>query len=299
MKILLNRKPVNGPWGGGNNWVQAFFKYAPEFGVTPVTSFSTRPDAALIVDPRYDELRISINEVLAFKHLMPKLKIFQRINECDARKGTTDVDPLLQMCSEHLHHTIFVSHWTFGYHQSKTWKCSSNSVIYNGVDKEVFQPLIEKSNKKISIVTHHWSDNEKKGQDAHAWLDEFVGKNPDFTYTYIGRSKYVFKNAKHIQPLHGKALGEELAKHDVYVTATYADPGPNHVLEAISCKIPTYAWIAGGGAVEFVGKDHVYDDINQLEQILLSKNFIQNSSFEPTDWRTCIELYVKTIKEKL
>lgn len=298
MKILVNRRPVNGPWGGGNAWVQAFFKYAPEFGVTPVTSFSTRPDAVLIVDPRYDELRLSINEILAYRHLMPKIKIFQRINECDARKGTTDVDPLLQMCSSHLTHAFFVSNWTLGYHQSKVWNCSSNSVIYNGVDKDVFCPT-PRTNKKISIVTHHWSDNEKKGQDAHAWLDQFVANNQDFTYTFIGRSKYQFKNSVHVQPLYGKELGDELTKHDVYVTATYADPGPNHVIESLSCRLPTYSWIAGGGAVEFTGKDHSYDDITELEKILLSKNYTQNTSFVPTDWRTCIESYVKTIIERV
>ena len=30
MKILINRKVVEGPWGGGNNFVKSFCEYLPE-----------------------------------------------------------------------------------------------------------------------------------------------------------------------------------------------------------------------------------------------------------------------------
>ena len=39
------------------------------------------------------------------------------------------------------------------------------------------------NNKKVNIVTHHWSDNYLKGFDVYDKLDEFVKENNDFTFT--------------------------------------------------------------------------------------------------------------------
>ena len=61
------------------------------------------------MDPRYDRDQISINEAIEYNRFNPKSKIIQRINECDARKGTKDIDILLKECSKYIHKTIFVS----------------------------------------------------------------------------------------------------------------------------------------------------------------------------------------------
>ena len=71
MKILINRKPRSGPWGGGNNFVKSFCKYMPDFGHEVYHDFVPDLDIIFIQDPRYDELGISINEV-------NKIKIIQK-----------------------------------------------------------------------------------------------------------------------------------------------------------------------------------------------------------------------------
>ena len=45
-----------------------------------------------------------------------------------------------------------------------------------------------------------------KGFDFYNQLDEFVGENDEFTFTYIGREIGSFKNTNVVEPLFGEAL---------------------------------------------------------------------------------------------
>lgn len=134
-----------------------------------------------------------------------------------------------------------------------------------------------------------------KGQDYVDWLDDFVGKNTDFTYTFIGRTQSKLKNSKHIPPLNENLLAQELGKYDVCINASRFDPGPNSVIESISCKVPTYVHSNGGGAVEFAGKDHVFSTYDELEQILLKKQFNMNDT-KFTSWLECSNQFVELFK---
>ena len=299
MKILINRKPVDGPWGGGNLFVKAFCELLREKGHTVVHELSSDLDVIFMQDPRYSELGISINEIASYKRQKPSTLVLHRVNECDARKGTEDMDQLLQASSEYVDTTIFVSNWMKNYHMSRGWKCSDARVLYNGVEKRHFQPR-EKSSKidngKINLVTHHWSNNRMKGFDVYEALDEFVGKNNDFTFTYIGRALDTFKNTELVKPTFGADLGEKLSMFDVYISGSLFDPGPNHILESLACEIPTYAYKDGGGACEFVGESHTYNSIEELTNILLGKKFKINDLM-PDDWETCIDGYYRVLVE--
>lgn len=295
MKVFINRNERTGPWGGGANWVNAFFRFAPQHGITIGTRLNQTYDAIMMVDPRPDELGVGLDEIIRFKTFQPKTKVFQRVNECDARKGEKSViDPLLLRASEINDFTFFVSDWMRDYHKKNGWKCLNNEVVYNGVDKTVFCKREKLNNGKTNIVTHHWSDNPYKGMDVHEWLDNFVATNPKFTYTYIGRHQNKFAATKHIEPLWGEELGKELGKYDVYVTGTVSDPGPNHILESLSCGLPTYSHIRGGGAAEFVGDSHVYSTVEELRSFLETP---EKNLWTPDNWETCIARYVNKMKE--
>lgn len=296
MKILINRVPQNGPWGGGNQFLKAFFEYTPNYNIQLGTRINQSYDAIFIIDVRADELGVGFPEIQRYKLLKPNTKILGRINECDARKGEQNViDPMLLSCSEYNDFTFFVSDWMRDYHVSRGWKCANTEVIYNGVDKTIFRPNQKLNNGKTNIVTAHWSSNKFKGYDVHEWLDKFVGQNSEkFTYTFIGRHQNNFRFTRHIEPLWGNELGAELGKYDICINGSRCDPGPNSVIESISCGLPTYVHEHGGGAVEFAGNDHVYHDVDDLVSFLNSPT---KNSWAPDDWQTCIEAYVKRIKE--
>ena len=97
--------------------------------------------------------------------------------------------------------------------------------------------------RSINIVTHHWGNNWNKGFDTYTLLDEMVGKEINgkkINFTYIGNmpDNYRFKNSKHIKPLSGANLANELKKNHIYVTGSLNEPSGNHHIEAAQCGLP-------------------------------------------------------------
>lgn len=300
MKFYLNREVVHGSWGGGNLWVKAMYDYIPQMGhdVCNPRDFQARPEIIFLAGLDSDGYAISAEQAIAYKmYVNPHVKIIARINENDARKGTSTVDNNLRILSEHVDATVFVSSWLQDYFVAQGgWKCDKQAVIYNGVDKTHFRPVKKLENGKINIVTHHWSNNRLKGFDIYEKLDEFVASNPEFTFSYIGRELGTFRHTTVHAPTYGQDLGDLLGRYDVYVSGSRFDPGPNHVLEALASGIPTFVHDLGGGAVEFAGQDHVFNDWQSLSTILLKKTFQNNSAITLNDWQTCVSQYVEFAK---
>jgi glycosyltransferase involved in cell wall biosynthesis len=299
MKIYVNRVPQSGPWGGGDKFVSAFYKNIPEDELVPATSQNVAIDAVVLIGLENDGQGISAEQAIMYKMYASErnVKLVLRVNENDARKGTTGVDKKWIEYSAHVDSTVFVSEWLRDYFvNEREWKNDNCTVIKNGVDHEIFKPGTKLDNGKLNIVAHHWSDNYMKGFDIYDELDKFVGKNPDkYSFTYIGRDRGTFKNTNVIKPLFGKKMGEELGKYDVYVSASRFDPGPNHILEAVACGLPTFVHEDGGGAVEFAGPDASYDSWESLCGRLVNRDFPKNPP-QITDWETCIKQYADFVR---
>jgi len=320
MKIYINRFARTEAWGGGNHAIRAvqdspLFEIVDNFTIAYDTINhqhiqwqGDRPDLILIMGIDEDVLGPKIDGPFkGFIFSFPKLedllhhnvKKVLRVNDCDARKGTTHVDLRLIEASKYIDGTIFVSQWMYDYFMKKGWACPRNrcTVIHNGVDASIFHNRSKLNNGKINIVAHHWSDNPLKGFDIYEHIDEFVGHHDEFTFTYIGRDRSTFKNTQCLGVLFGEKLGEELGKRDIYVSASRFDPGPNHIAESIACGLPTYVHTNGGGCVEFADNDHVFHDWNELKHILLNKKFSANSTSFGS-WKMMTEQY-KTFLDKI
>ena len=111
----------------------------------------------------------------------------------------------------------------------------------------------------------------------------------------IGRELGTFKNTSIVQPLFGEELGRELSKYDLYISGSLWDPGPNHILESIACQIPTYVASDGGGAVEFAGEDHTFENMDQLFRIIRSRSYV-NNSLQVNSWRACADQYLDIVR---
>lgn len=299
MKFYINRKPIEGPWGGGNLFVKSMYSFLPSHGYEIVDNpYVDVPDIIFLQSPKPDNTsRFSINDAIEIKRRNISTKIFLRVNDCDARKATSGVDEMWIATSRYVDKTFFVSSWMKNYFLQKGWQCTDNHVIYNGVDKKIFKPREKINNGKINIVTHHWSNNRMKGFDAYEFIDEFVGRNKDYTFTYIGRELGTFKNANIIEPLFGLDLAKELSKYDVYISGSKYDPGPNHILESLACKLPTIVCKDGGGAVEFTS-NNVYDSLKDLENILIKNKYSFQTDIEIYSWKNCILKYSEEFKSE-
>lgn len=301
MQVYINRRVVKGPWGGGNMFVKAYHDFggkSHDVEVLVNENGTINPDVILLAGLENEYPDIGVEQAIMYKsYIKPDCQLVLRVNENDARKGTNHMDDALLKISEHVDGTVFVSNWLRDYFIEKGWACQNNTVIYNGVDREWFKPQPKFNNGKLNIVAHHWSDNRMKGADIYEALDEFVGQHPDkFTFTYIGRHQCDFKHTKVVPPKSARSLGEELGKYDVYVSASRFDPGPNHILEALACGLPTYVHKDGGGCVEFAGEDAIYSSFMELEAYLkyaaelLPATPSVNSFILPT-WQECVRKY--------
>lgn len=294
MKVYLNRKPRFGAYGGGNMFTTAFCKRARQYcDFLEGQTFNINPDVVLLAGLDNDGTGLSIDQAVMHQlYFAHDMKIVLRVNECDARKGTRDVDDKWLKVSKHVDGTVFVSRWLQDYFNDKGWACPVQTVIHNGCAADVFKSQPKLNNGKTNVVVAHWSDNPMKGKDVNDWLDDFVGRHPtDYAFTYVGRTQSQFKHSTHVKPIYGSALAQELGKHDVCINATRFDPGPNSVIEPITCGLPTFVHHDGGGAVEFAGEDHVFNNVTDLEKLLLSKHFAPNTTkFAP--WLDTIKSYV-------
>lgn len=300
MKVLINRRVVEGPWGGGNKFTKALKKYLLQQGHTVVDKFENDIDIIHLQDVHSDQLGIDANVALTYKYNHnPKTKIVHRVNDMDLGRYDSNPwrDDVYKELSKYSDASIFVSEWTRDFFLKKGWFSNNNFVVYNGVDKDIFCERKKINNGKVNIVTHHWSNNKGKGFDIYEKIDDFVSENKDYTFTYIGRERGTFKNTKVIPPLFGIEIGEELSKYNLYVSASEYENCPNHILESLACNIPTYAIEKGGASLSLVGKDFVFKDWENLKSILIDKNFKANST-TVMSWEQCIEQYIM-IYEKI
>lgn len=310
-KLYVNRQPLYHPWGGGNNFTVALFRHAEKFDVEIVKpqDKTTEPDACLLLGIENDGKTgapglssLAQYKMIRKSQLGRPLSLFLRCNENDARKNTLNVDRMWRKASGYVDGMIYVSKYLQEYfNNNEISNLEPNSdVIINGVDQEIFCKQDSFDNGKTNIVTHHWSNNELKGFDIYDKLDAWVGENSDkYTFTYIGRHRDSFKNTKIVAPLYGKRLGAELGKYDVYVSASRAEPGPNHVLESLACEIPTFVKRDGGGGVEFIDNNEsfMYDDFDELIKKITAGSFDKPNRDLLIDWETCIEKYCTFIKK--
>lgn len=312
MRACINASVVSGPWGGGNQWTKSFITHLQRSG-HEITNHNVQAYVIAALDPQPSigcVMHASAEDIVEYvRRSSPRSKVILRVNENDARKGTHGVDQRLLKLSAHVDGTVFVSHWLWRYFLSIGWQCTNNAVIHNGVDGSAFrkrgydEKLKNSDNqryqRRTNIVAHHWSDNRLKGADIYEALDEFVALNSDFSFTYIGRTKSNLTHTYVLPPVPADELGKTLGLYDVYVSGSRFDPGPNHILEALSCELPTYVHKEGGGCVEFAGADHAFDDWTHLRNILASKQFLANRSFALPTWQECASQYVEFIERTM
>jgi glycosyltransferase involved in cell wall biosynthesis len=281
LKIFFNRITRKEAYGGGSHFVTAMVHFLRKKGHKVFFHFHDQEskkiindiDLIFLIDPRPGDHGYSINHALSYKkNVNPNVKVMHRVNECDARKDTNFMDDILIETAKHTDKTIFISQWLKDYFvERKFLNAKNSSVIYNGCNTNYFFPKKNKSkNQKIKIVTHHWSDNWLKGFDLYKFIDEEIVDH-DFEFTYIGRynNQYLPKNTNLIAPLWGPKLGEELRKHDIYVTASRFEPCGMHHIEGAASGMPVVYHKDCGGINELCNQHgEVYNSFKDFKKKL-------------------------------
>ncbi len=223
-------------------------------------SLQPMPDVVLVIDPRMDhpKKKFGLEELRFFRKAHPQVPILHRINECDQRKGTDDIDELLRQTSELSDHTVFIAEWLRDYFAAKWFDTSRpHTCIYNGADPSLYHPFgtsLPKPGEPLRIVTHHWSDNPLKGFDIYESVDRMIseGRLPGFILRVIGRwpKSIQWKSAELFGPMTGRRLADNLRECHIYLTASRWEPCGMHHVEGAQCGLPLVYHEDGGGIVE-------------------------------------------------
>jgi glycosyltransferase involved in cell wall biosynthesis len=309
MKIFFNRVPKYEPYGGGNQFLYRIVEILQERGHEVCYHLEDNIDVIFMMDPRPGDIGYSVDHIESYKRLNPRAKILHRVNECDSRKNTDFMDPLLLRGMKLADSVVFISKWLKEYFVSKGFDANS-SVIYNGCDLSSFYPedIERSSNSPLSIVTHHWSDNYMKGFDIYVEIDKYLQKNPgDFKFTYVGRywGGYKPSATKIVSPLSGKSLGDELRKHDVYVTASRNEPCGMHHIEGAACGLPVVYHRDTGGikelcrnhGIEFEDFESFLSGVNKLRSQI--KEYREMIDIPSLDINLCCKKYIDLIERDL
>jgi glycosyltransferase involved in cell wall biosynthesis len=258
-RVAFNMKPINGPWGGSGTFVSQMTKWLTWRGYEVCFDLSRTVDAIVLVDPRVDRNKpFGMEEIAAYRHKHPEVRVLHRINECDERKGTRFMDDLLRETNRAADDTVFISEWLRNYHAERWFDTGQpHRVIYNGADPTVFHPLGGArfdGHGPFRLVTHHWSDNVMKGFDVYQEVDLMIadGKLKDVEFWVIGRwpSDIEWRSASTWPPTTGADLARRLRSCHAYLTASRWEPGGMHHVEGAQCGLPLVYHEDGGGIVE-------------------------------------------------
>ncbi len=279
MKVSIGSKIVQGPWGGGNLFAINLSNYLQDKGHEVVYDLTDKDiDLILLTDPRSRRESSSTfnhKDIKQYKnYINPNATVVQRINECDERKNTTNINNFYLNASEIADHVVFVSSWLRNIYLEIGMKELKTSVILAGANKKIFNDensheLVNK--QKIKLVTHHWSSHENKGFDIYKKIDKLL-KDSDWKnrieFTYIGNQSSIHKleNTNLIEPLAGKDLAREIKKHHIYITGSINEPSGNHHIEAAQCGLPIL-YRDSGGIPEYCNGYGISFDNNFIEKL--------------------------------
>ena len=258
-RIAFNMHPLDHPWGGGNWWLSQMVGHLGERGHDVRFDLRRGPDVAVLVDPRVGgNVGFGADEIARRKRRRPDVRCLHRINECDLRKGTNEIDALLARANEVADHTVFISAWLRDYHAERWFDRSRpHSVITNGADPAVFNPAggaEYRPGGPLRLVTHHWSDNPMKGFDVYREVDRLIaaGELEGVELWVIGRwpESCEWRVARTFPPTTGPELAGLLRSCHAYLTASRFEPGGMHHVEGAQCGLPVLYHEDGGGIVE-------------------------------------------------
>jgi glycosyltransferase involved in cell wall biosynthesis len=248
-------RPVDSPWGGGNWWLTQTADELRAHGYDVRFDLRREPAGIVLVDPRVGgNVGFGAEEIEQHS----EARVLHRINECDLRKGTNEIDALLAEANRVADHTVFISAWLRDYHAERWFDLSRpHSVIPNGADDAVFNPrggAEWRPGEPLRLVTHHWSDNPLKGFDVYEEIDRLIadGTLPDTELWVVGRwpAAIEWRAARTFPPTTGVELAGLLRQCHVYVTASRWEPGGMHHVEGAQCGLPVLYHEDGGGIVE-------------------------------------------------
>ena len=258
MKISIGSNIMKGPWGGGNQFAISLSNYLKNKVWAVIDNLDDRDiDIIVMTEPRKNLQSCKYNQLDISRYLArkPDTIVVHRINECDERKNTKNVNQYLKRANRVADHTVFISSFLQSlFIDGKILETDCYSVIKNGADSKIFnmEGGVKWNGKDpVKLVTHHWGGNYYKGFDIYKLLDDLIVNNIGgyrVEFCYIGNipKDFGFKNSKIISPLSGRKLTGMIKENHIYITASINEPAGMHHIEGAMCGLPLLYRNSGG-----------------------------------------------------
>lgn len=161
-------------------------------------------------------------------------------------------------------HLVACSEWIKGEAEKSLLKPQDITVIYNGVDTEIFKPYATNFKTEYGItedfVIMGMSDKWCLKENKQA-VDEIINNNKDSKIVIVGckeEQKELFKNHNNVLALgyinNRQDLSDIYASSNVFINLTHADTLPTVNMESICCGTPVITYDCCGSP-ELVDKD--------------------------------------------
>jgi len=275
--ILYNLR--NEPWGGGNQFLNALRNtwrkmnlYAEQPKGADVILFNSYPFGAEYL----------FRDAVRLKKQFPNKLLIYRLNGpiSAIRQTDIEVDQMIAVFNKAIcDGIIFQSSWCQAANKTTFGIRSVNEkVIHNAPDSSLFnregRAPIPMPGEKIKLIATSWSSNWRKGFDIYRFLDENLDWNR-YEMTFVGNTPIAFNRIRTIAPIGSEKMSQLLKTHDLFITASQADPCSNSLVEALACGLPAVVRNDGGhpeliknGGVTFDGVQDVIQAIDRVAKNL-------------------------------
>jgi glycosyltransferase involved in cell wall biosynthesis len=267
MKILINRTPKRGPWGGGAKTVNKLWDELTSRGHRVVPCLEPDIDIVFCIDPRPNEFGEGYEDFLNYREVFPATKIIQRVGDLGTHSKPQLTD-LVRYSLNNSDYFIFPSKW------AKEWigfTGQNSCVIDNAPMPEFYKNRNTKRTiqSSVKIVTHHWSTNPKKGFGIYKEIEKWA-KARGHSFHYIGQLPPGISFENYTKPISAKDLAKVLPEHDIYLTASEEEAGANHVVEALASGLPIVYRNTGGSIVDYCSPYGLeYDSVQSAKDKIL------------------------------
>jgi glycosyltransferase involved in cell wall biosynthesis len=169
--------------------------------------------------------------------------------------------------------TVFQSRYSLEMHRQLGFELRDPVVISNAPDPSIFNDggrVALQAGEPVRLITTSWSDNQRKGADVIAELDQRLDP-ARYQLTFVGRSPVAFRRARMLAPVPSAEVARLLREHHVFVFASRNEACSNALLEALACGLPALyidsgsnAEVVGGGGLPFTDAAEAADRLDEL-----------------------------------
>ncbi len=252
------------PWGGTNSFIRSLKKELSKKGVRIAYKPSKRSsvmlvngayrapgkmvDAGFIADVRE---KCGIKIILRLDGLRSHYNPFDKSGMDDLQMNLVDIADYI----------VFQSNFSLNLFKLAGYSKNNYTVIYNGVDNSVFNPLGSAEwdgHSKLNLIYASWSANRLK---CHREVAE-VSLLDNLNVVFVGNWPKGLdrKNVSVIPPKSHKKLAWFLKSAHIFFFPSENESCPNILLEAVSCGLPVLYKDSGANSEIAKGFGVSYED---------------------------------------